>query len=170
MTIYQEQTQPFQCVASHRLSEWQWCLQQSCSKKLCISIMWSVWLTPDKCHCQAVFCSALHILEKKKKVKTSCPWVESHCGQPAPQVPCHPVLSWTVLWGWSLCYWRGLSQLWLCIILFLPCACMYAATYLPHRRGSKLSPSLLLCISLELINSLGLYDWGIAWERWTPSN
>lgn len=38
--------------------------------------------------------------------------------------------------------------------------CVYAATHLPRRRGLELSPILLLCISLELINSLGLYDWG----------
>lgn len=38
--------------------------------------------------------------------------------------------------------------------------CVYAATHLPRRLGLELSLSLLLCISLELINSLGLYDWG----------
>lgn len=50
-------------IMSTLKKEWQWCLQQSCrekKKKLDIS-MRSVWLTPDKCHCQAALCFAMHI-------------------------------------------------------------------------------------------------------------
>lgn len=59
-----------------------------------------------------LLCSA-HL---KNPGEASCPWVESHCGQPAPQVPCHPVLSWTVPPGWSLCCGRDVS-LYVCLFL-----------------------------------------------------
>lgn len=103
-------------------------------------------------------CSLLCNAHLKNPVEASCPWVESHCGQPVPQVPCHPVLSWTMPLGWSFCCGRGVSPL--CVWGFSFFFCVYAATHLPRRQGLELSPSLLLCISLELINSLGLYDWG----------
>lgn len=52
-------------------------------------------------------CSLLCDAHLKNPVEASCLWVESHCEQPAPQVPCHPVLSWTMPPGWSLCCGRG---------------------------------------------------------------
>lgn len=55
-----------------------------------------------------------------------------------------------------------------CVCVFLYFLCVFAATHLPFRRGLELSPSLLLCISLELINSLGLYDWGDCLEALNP--
>lgn len=74
--------------------------------------------------------------------------------------------------GRSLCSGRVVSWLYVgegarvCVFLYF--LCVFAATHLPFRRGLELSPSLLLCISLELINSLGLYDWGDCLEALNP--
>lgn len=43
-------------------------------------------------------------------------------------------------------------------VFYFFCVCMSPLIF--YRQDLELSPSLLLCISLELINSLGLYDWG----------
>lgn len=98
---------------SWRQSEWQLCLQQSCSKKVVhqyvkhLTDTWQVSLSGS-----TLLCSA-HL---KNPGEASCPWVESHCGQPAPQVPCHPVLSWTMPPGWSIYCGRDVS---FCVCLFL---------------------------------------------------
>lgn len=144
--------------------EWQWCLQQSCRKKR--NKNWTSVCEASDWHLTNVPVRLLFALQctsegrgKKTLVEASCPWVESHCGQPAPQVPCHPLLSWTVPPGWSLCCE---SSSYVCFgvffIEFFSFVC--TAARLPCRRGLEPSPILLLCISSELINSLGLYDWG----------
>lgn len=53
---------------------------------------------------------------------------------------------------WERCVAR------VCVCVFER-VCVCRATHLPPRRRLEPSPSLLFCISLELINSLGLYDW-----------
>lgn len=132
--------------------------------------MWSVWLTPDKCHCQASLCFAVHIWKTRPRhlvlewnhivdnLLLRCPLIQC----------CHKQCRWPVTLLWEshvlvICGW-GCA----CVCVFLYFLCVFAATHLPFIRGLELSPSLLLCISLELINSLGLYDWGDCLEALNP--
>lgn len=67
----------------------------------------------------------------------------------------------------KLCY--GDLCVWICWFFFSFYLFLFAATSRPPR-GQNLErrPSLLLCISLELINSLGLYDWGDRFGTMNP--
>lgn len=133
--------------------------------------MWSVWLTPDKCHCQASLFALPCTSEKPGRGILSLSgitlWTTCSSGALSSSVVTNnaagPV---TLLWESRVLVICGWGRT--CVCVFLYFLCVFAATHLPFRRGLELSPSLLLCISLVLINSLGLYDWGDCLEALNP--
>lgn len=147
--------------------EWQWCLQQSCrKKKIKIGHQYARRLT-DTWQMSLSGCSLLcnaHLKGGGKKPSSRHLVLEwnhivdnlllrchvIHC--------CHEQCRRAGHSAVGARLWLQLRVFWVFFIKFFSFVC--TAARLPCRRGLEPSPILLLCISSELINSLGLYDWG----------